>query len=347
MLVNGRHYTAVWMEGATVFMVEQNLLPFDFQIYKAETYHDVCFAITSMLTRGAGCIGAAAAFGMAQAFLAASEKSFLDDVVEARRALEATRPTARDLFTATERVFNAGMISAENALQEAHNIHAEYIEAGKEIGRYGNTLIENCFRIETHCNAGWLGLVDWGSALAPIYAAQRDGKNISVWVDETRPRGQGARLTAWELQQEGIPFEIVPDNAGAHLMSRNLVDIIFVGADRIACNGDAANKIGTFEKAIVAKTLGVPFYVCAPLSTFDLNCRSGNEIPIEERTQNEVLYQSGPDKTGAIHEILVCAPGSKAFNPAFDVTPAEYITGIITEKGIIRPCEEDILSLFR
>jgi S-methyl-5-thioribose-1-phosphate isomerase len=234
------------------------------------------------------------------------------------------------------------MKSVQHAVEEAFLIHSEYIKAGEQIAMHGNKLIHNGFKIETHCNAGWLGLVEWGSALAPIYKAAHFGKNIFVWVDETRPRGQGARLTAWELQQENIPHKIIPDNAGAYLMSRNMVDIIFVGADRIARNGDTTNKIGTLEKAIAAKTYGIPFYVCAPSSTFDLNCPNGRLIPIEERPQDEVLYQTGMDEFGCLHKVLVCAPESEALNPAFDVTPAQYITGIITEKGIIRPCEEDI-----
>ncbi|MDR0363608.1 MAG: S-methyl-5-thioribose-1-phosphate isomerase [Bacteroidales bacterium] len=345
MLVNGKHFTAVWMEDATVYMIEQNLLPFEFKIFEAKTYQEVCFAIKTMITRGAGCVGAAAAFGMAQAFMTAPKDKFTEFTAKARKEIEATRPTAKDLFTATKRVFNAGMISVESAVKESFAIHQAYIEAGRRIGEFGSRLIKNGFKIETHCNAGWLGLVDWGSALAPVYTAFHEKKDIFVWVDETRPRGQGARLTAWELKQENIPHKIVPDNAGAYLMSNNMVDIIFVGADRIAQNGDAANKIGTFEKAIVAKSFGIPFYICAPLSTFDFDCSSGKNIPIEERDQNEVLYQSGVDRSGNIHEVLVCSPGSNAINPAFDVTPAEYITGIITEKGIIKPCEEDILSL--
>ncbi|MCL2041973.1 MAG: S-methyl-5-thioribose-1-phosphate isomerase [Bacteroidales bacterium] len=337
MNVNGKDYTSVWMERTTVYMIDQNLLPFEFRIYKAENYDDVCHAISNMITRGAGSIGAAAAFGMAQAFMQAPRNHSSAFVEQAYQKINATRPTARDLFAATERVFRAGTKSAQHAVEEAFLIHNEYIKAGEKIAEYGNNLIHNGFKIETHCNAGWLGLVEWGSALAPIYKAARSGKEIFVWVDETRPRGQGARLTAWELQQEHIPHKIIPDNAGAHLMSRNMVDIIFVGADRIARNGDVANKIGTLEKAIAAKAYGVPFYVCAPSSTFDLDCPDGNAIPIEERPQDEVLYQTGRDDHGRLHKLLVCSPESEALNPAFDVTPAQYITGIITEKCIVRP----------
>ncbi|MCK4654033.1 MAG: S-methyl-5-thioribose-1-phosphate isomerase, partial [Candidatus Cloacimonetes bacterium] len=189
--------------------------------------------------------------------------------------------------------------------------------------------------ILTHCNAGWLAFTDFGTALSPIYMAHRNEKKIFVYIDETRPRSQGARLTAWELKNEGIPHAIIPDNAAAHLMSQGKIDMVIVGADRIAANGDIANKIGTLEKAICAKEYGIPFYVAAPTSTFDLNCKSGKDITVEERSPNEVLYQTGITDKGKLEKVLVCSPGSNAFNPAFDVTPAKFITGIITEKCII------------
>jgi methylthioribose-1-phosphate isomerase len=180
--------------------------------------------------------------------------------------------------------------------------------------------------------------------LAPIYEAHHRGKKLFVYADETRPRGQGGRLTAWELNQEGVPFAIVPDNAGAWLMSNNMVDIIITGADRVAANGDAANKIGTFEKAIVAKKFGIPFYIAAPTSTFDFDCPEGSKIPIEQRSADEVLWQTGLTKDGRIETVQVCAPGSNALNPAFDVTPAEYITGLITDKGIVNPNKKAIFK---
>ena len=212
---------------------------------------------------------------------------------------------------------------------------------------YGNELIKDGYKIETHCNAGWLALVDYGSALSPIYTAFENGKkNIFVYVDETRPRLQGMRLTAWELQQQGISHAIIPDNAGAFYMSKNEIDIMIVGADRIAANGDTANKIGTLEKAIAAKYYGIPFYVAAPSSTFDLNTKTGNEIIIEERDEDEVLYFYGKNKEGKLENVLLSNPGSKAKNPAFDVTPAGLITGFITEKGIIKPNNEEIEKLF-
>jgi len=346
MKVNGKDFQTIWMEGTSVMMIEQNMLPFTFQIYEAKTYKQTCHAIATMIVRGAGAIGAAAGFAMAQAFQKAPKNNRVKFLLRAKEQIEATRPTARNLFYATERVYAAGQKSVEAAVEEAHEVARKDAADSQAIGNFGNQLIKNGFRIQTHCNAGWLAFVDFGTALSPIYKAHQSGKNIFVWVDETRPRGQGARLTAWELQNERIPHAIVPDTAGAWLMSQSKTDIMIVGADRIAANGDTANKIGTFEKAIVAKTFGVPFYVAAPTSTIDLNCKTGNDIVIEERGDVEVLYQTGTDAKGKIRTIRVAAPGSGAVNPAFDVTPAEYITGIITEKGIIKAEEKEIGKLF-
>ena len=232
---------------------------------------------------------------------------------------------------------------AQDARKEAQAVADEDAENCRLIGEYGKHLIQDGTRVETHCNAGWLAFVDHGSALSPIYAARDAGRQqIHVWVDETRPRSQGARLTAWELEKEGISHAILPDNAGAFYMNEGKVDLLIVGADRIAANGDVANKIGTLEKAIAAHYFGIPFYVAAPTSTIDLNCPSGKDIPIEHRSPNEVLYQTGPshnmsDNNTAIemHTIRVASPNSSAENPAFDVTPAKLVKGIITEKGII------------
>lgn len=341
MRVNGKHYRTVWLKGNTVYLIEQNLLPFEFKILESATYRETCVAIKHMIVRGAGAIGAAAGFAMAQAFLEApaGNRKFIE---KAKREIEATRPTAQNLFFAVERVFN----SADPVL-EANAIADEDAENCKKIGEIGNKLIRDGFHIETHCNAGWLAFVDFGSALAPIYAAHASGKKIFVYVDETRPRSQGARLTAWELKNEKVPFAIIPDNAGAFFMSRGKIDLIITGADRIAGNGDAANKIGTLEKAIAAHEFGIPFYIAAPRLTFDLKCKTGKDIPIEERSENEVLYQTGPTSSGKQETILVASPGSKAYNPAFDVTPAKYITGIITEKGIIQASTKGVKSLFR
>ena len=325
------------MQNSSVFFIEQNLLPFTFKIHQADSYRNCCEAIITMQVRGAGAIGAMAGFAMAQAFLEAPAQGYLEFVDRARQEIDSTRPTARNLFYATELVYRAGLISKEDAVRTAQFIADKDAEDSQKIGEFGNSLIHDGYHIETHCNAGWLAFVDFGTALSPVYAAHLSGKKIFVYADETRPRGQGARLTAWELNQAGIPHTIVPDNAGAWLMSQGKVDMMIVGADRIAANGDVANKIGTFEKAIVAKEFGVPFYVAAPTSTFDMNCSSGEEIIIEERSQEEVLYQDGITVDGRHERILVCSPESSALNPAFDVTPAKYITGIITEKGIVKP----------
>lgn len=346
MHVNGKHYRTVWMEGSTVFMIDQTLLPFQFQIFESVTHNETCFAIKNMIIRGAGAIGSAAAFAMAQAFIEAKLMNDKDHVAKAKEEIEATRPTAHDLFYAVNRVFEAGKESIGYAILEAQKIADENVTAAKRIGEFGNEIIQDGFRIQTHCNAGWLGFVDYGSALSPIYTAKEEGKKLYVYVDETRPRGQGAKLTAWELKNEGIPHVIIPDNAGAYYMSQGEIDMMIVGADRIAANGDVANKIGTLEKAIVAEKYGIPFYVAAPLSTFDINCPNGNEIPIEERDLKEVLLQDGPDISGKMTRIWVCNPGSEALNPAFDITPASLITGIITEKGIIKPDTESVKNLF-
>lgn len=265
----------------------------------------------------------------------------------ARNTIEATRPTARNLFYATEKVYEAGKQSIENAIIEAQHIADKDAHDSVMIGKFGDELILDGFSIETHCNAGWLAFVDYGTALSPIYFAKMSGKKIFVYVDETRPRSQGARLTAWELYNENIPHKIIPDNAGAYLMAQAKIDMMIVGADRIAANGDVANKIGTLEKAIAANYYGIPFYVAAPTSTIDANCNSGEDIPIEERNQDEVLYQEGPNDKDEIHKILVCNPGSDAINPAFDVTPFSLITGIITEKGIIKAEKEAIQKILK
>ncbi len=346
MLVNGKEYRTVWMEGGTVFMIDQNELPFSFRIIQAHQYRDTCQAIRIMTVRGAGAIGAASGFAMAQAFLQAPKKGRDEFIMNARYEIEATRPTARNLFYATERVFNAANGSSEKAVIEAQNVADEDAGDSRKIGKYGNELIKDNYNICTHCNAGWLAFVDYGTALSPVYQAHKSNKNVFVYVNETRPRGQGARLTAWELYQAGIPHMIIPDNATATIMDQGKVDIMIVGADRIAANGDVANKIGTLEKAIIAQHFDVPFYVAAPTSTIDLDCGSGSEIPIEERDEDEVLYQHGIDREGKLHEVLVCSPGSHAYNPAFDITPARLVSGIITERGIVKADKESIALLF-
>lgn len=347
MRVNGHHYRTVWMDGSTVFLINQTLLPFEFSVYKAEKYQDCCYAIDTMIVRGAGAIGATAGFAMAQAFLEADQQDNPEIIKQAKTAITATRPTAQDLFYAVDRVFRAGEKGPDTAVKEADAIAEENVKAAKQIGFFGNALIEDGFGIATHCNAGWLGFVDYGSALAPIYTAKEHGKNIFVYVDETRPRSQGARLTAWELANEEIPHAIIADNATAYFMAKGDINMMIVGADRIAANGDIANKIGTLEKAIVAEKYGIPFYVTAPMSTIDLNTSSGALIPIEQRDPSEVMYMEGPANSGTHSRIMVTNPGSDVLNPAFDVTPANLITGIITEKGLVKAEQKAITQLFQ
>lgn len=346
MKVNNKHYRTIWMENSSVFMIEQNLLPFEFRIFESKSYQETCMAIKTMIVRGAGAIGAAAGFALAQAALASAKKNYVQNIAKAKADIEATRPTARNLFMATERVFLAAQISVKQAVDEAKRIADEDAQTSLAIGKYGSGLIKHGYGIETHCNAGWLAFVDYGTALSPIYQAHKSGKDIFVYVDETRPRNQGAKLTAWELQNEHVPHAIIPDNAAAHLMSKGKIDLVITGADRIAANGDTANKIGTLEKAIAAKYYGIPFYIAAPKATFDINCANGKEIIIEERSQDEVLYQTGKNEHNRQVKIRVASPGSPAINPAFDVTPAALITGIITEKGIIKATKKDIDKLF-
>lgn len=344
--IDAKHYRAIWMEESTVCMVEQNKLPFEFEIHYCKTIDETCDAISTMITRGAGSIGAAGGYAMLQVIYQSNESELIAELQKAKAKIDATRPTAVNLSYATKRVLDAAFVSREFAISEAHAVADECAEHGRLIGVHGNSLIKDGFGIETHCNAGWLALVDYGSALAPIYAAHESGKNIFVYVDETRPRSQGARLTAWELNQAGVPHAIIPDNAGAHYMSSGKINIMITGADRIASNGDTANKIGTLEKAIAAKYYGIPFYIAAPSSTIDLNTASGKDIPIEERSENEVLKYTGALPNGKIEEMQIASPGSGALNPAFDVTPASLISGIITEKGIISANSESIKKLF-
>jgi len=345
MLVNGTHYRTVWLKGSSVMMIDQPLIPHQFKIHECRNHKETAYAISSMIIRGAGAIGAAAGYGIAQAALEAPGDAFSHYIEDAVKTIKNTRPTAQNLFYAVERVYDA-IVSAENpeeagkkAVCEAELIADEDAASCKKIGELGASLIKNEYRILTHCNAGWLAFVDWGSALSPVYTAKRAGKKVFVWVDETRPRCQGARLTAWELKEEEIEYAVIADNASGYFMNKGEVDIVIVGSDRIAANGDVANKIGTYEKAVIANENGIPFYVAAPRSTIDWNCLSGQHIPIEERDENEVLGIIGRDENNQVRRVFITPKGIKARNPAFDVTPSRYITGIITEKGIVKPDE--------
>jgi len=349
MKVQGRDYRTVWLEGSTVKTINQPLIPHKFEIATLPTHRDTAEAIKTMVVRGAGAIGAAAGFGMAQVFMEApvDEPARSKYIASGFETLRNTRPTAQDLFAALDSVRAAGekapaAEAGAAAAAEAQAIADWYVDAARTIGRHGAELIRDGATVLTHCNAGWLAFVDWGSALAPVYFAHRAGKKVSVVADETRPRCQGARLTAWELAQEGVPVKVIADNAAGLLMRRGEIDLVITGADRVAANGDVANKIGTYEKALCAKANSVPFYVAAPASTFDLNCPDGGHIPIEQRSEEEVLYAWGRNDAGQFARVRLAPEGVGACNYAFDVTPAELITGVITEKGIIQPNARDI-----
>jgi len=276
MRVDGRSYRTVWMQDSTVKMINQLLIPHAFEIIDLPTHHDTAHAIKTMIVRGAGAIGAAAAYGMAQVALEAPDSpGFMGFVECGAETLRKTRPTAQDLFYAIDKVLDAirgadGVAKARREAREtAQTMADENVAAGRAIGEHGATLIKDGARILTHCNAGWLAFVDWGSALAPVYMAARQGKHVYVFVDETRPRSQGARLTAWELEGESVEHAIIADNAAGYFMQRGEIDMVIVGTDRIAANGDVANKIGTYEKAVCAAANDIPFYVTAPTSTIE------------------------------------------------------------------------------
>ncbi len=349
MLVDGTHYQSVWLEGGTVKMINQTLLPHRFEIFSCPDHQRTARAITTMIVRGAGAIGSAAAFAVAQAALEAPEKEFQPYLEAAIETIRRTRPTAQTLFYSVDRVARrireaAGPAEARKAaLEEAERVAADDVAACRRIGELGAELIRDGTRVLTHCNAGWLAATDWGTALAPIYTAARQGKRLSVLVDETRPRCQGAHLTAWELQGEGLDYAVIADNAAGWFMRRGEVDLIIVGCDRLAANGDVANKIGTYTKAVLAARHGVPFYVAAQVSTVDRDCPSGEAIPIEERDADEVLTVTGREGN-TVRKVTITPAGARARNPAFDVTPAELITGIITEKGIVRPAQVAALA---
>lgn len=355
MLINNKNYRTVWMQDSSVYLINQLLLPYKFEIYESKNYIETANAIKTMIVRGAPAIGATGAFGIAQAtleFKGNNFENFKEYIVKAEKILKSGRPTANDLFYAIDLVkkkFLSGFNvkdAKKSAVKQANEYADWNVELCKKIGEHGNKLIKNNQNILTHCNAGALACVDYGTALAPIRIAHYNKKNIFVYVNETRPRNQGY-LTAWELAQEKIDHTIIADNAAGFFMKNKKIDFVIVGADRIAMNGDVANKIGTYEKAVLAKENNVPFYVAAPLSTFDINCKTGEDIPIEERNEDEVLYISGIDENKTLRKIRIAPEESTAKNPAFDVTPAKYITGIITEKGVIKPIKEEIEKFMR
>jgi methylthioribose-1-phosphate isomerase len=343
----------------SVLLIEQRLLPHEFKIIATGNFRETARAITDMVVRGAGAIGATAAYGLAQgalAFRGNDLRKFSAHVKAVYQTLKAARPTAVDPVNAmngVRREMASGETVAEQqslALAAAEEFANEDVRHCEAIGRHGAKLIRNGMRILTHCNAGWLAFVDIGSATAPMYAAQAQGKKFHVFCDETRPRLQGATLTAWELAQQEIPHQIIADNAAGHLMQRGEIDLVIVGSDRtLGRTGEVTNKIGTYTKAVLAARHKIPFYVAIPLSTIDWNLKRGFDIPIEERHAHEVLGAWGvistpssalrPPSSARRAYVRVANPTSGARNPGFDVTPAELITGIITPAGIFRPKE--------
>lgn len=362
MLVNGKPYRTVWLqEPEPVWIIDQRHLPFQFIEEPLHTVEDTARAILDMHVRGAGCIGATAGFGMYLATLEATRSNDFDrSLRNSATVLTSTRPTAVNLGWAVSRQLreiNAGRTTEAKidiARNTAQAIADEDADACQNIGRHGLPLIRKIseqksgdpVNILTHCNAGWLAFVDHGSATAPIYAAHDARIPVHVWVDETRPRNQGARLTAWELGRHGVPHTVITDNAGGHLMQHGEVDLVITGTDRTTYTGDVANKIGTYLKALAARDNAVPFYVALPSSTFDWRIRNGmEEIPIEQRDAEEVTHISG-ELEGTEQTVQLVPSGSAVANHAFDVTPSRLITGLITERGICNASENGVLNLF-
>lgn len=346
-----RHFRTVTFDEQSneVRLIEQRLLPHEFKIVAMRDFRATADAIRDMIVRGAGAIGATAAYGLAQGALAFRGRGlglFHRHVETVYQTLKAARPTAVDPVNAMNQVrvaMGPGETVAEQqalALAAAEEFAEHDVRHCEAIGRHGASLIRSGMNVLTHCNAGWLAFVDIGSATAPLYAAQAQGRKFHVFCDETRPRSQGATLTAWELSQQRISHQIIADNAAGHLMQRGKIDLVIVGSDRtLGRTGEVANKIGTYTKAVLAHCHGIPFYVAIPLSTIDWEMKHGFNIPIEERDSGEVLGAWGITRRGQREYVRVASPGSDAFNPGFDVTPAELITGIITPAGIFKPRE--------
>ncbi len=363
MKVDGQDLRTIWLDEdeTVVKIIDQRKLPHELVIVDLKTVDDAITAIKDMYVRGAPLIGVTGAYAVYLATLNAPGSQIDSDYLkqEADR-IKAARPTAVNLSWGVAQVLSAidrqteSAKKIEAARETAGAITEQEVENCRKIGEYGRSLIEQISQqkdghpvnILTHCNAGWLACIEYGTATAPIYAAFDHGLDVHVWVDETRPLNQGTRLTAWELGKHGVKHTIITDNAGGHLMQHGMVDIVIVGTDRTAVSGDVANKIGTYLKALAAWDNNVPFYVALPSSTFDWNITDGiRDIPIEERDPDEIRYVQGVDQSGAT-SVLICPPDSPSANFAFDVTPARYVTGFITERGICKATEEDIRKLF-
>jgi methylthioribose-1-phosphate isomerase len=363
MKVNGKNLRTIWLDSdeKTVKIIDQRWLPHELKIAELRTVDDVIMAISEMYVRGAPLIGVAGAYGVYLAALNAPDQPIKDAyLITACEHLKSARPTAVNLAWAVDTVLGAVLrvnLAAERlntAKNQAAQIAEREVEHCKNIGEHGLSLIEAISRkksglpvnILTHCNAGWLACVEYGTATAPIYAAFDRGIDLHVWVDETRPLNQGNRLTAWELAKHGVKHTIITDNAGGHLMQQRKVDMVIVGSDRTTATGDVANKIGTYLKALAARDNDIPFYVALPSSSFDWNLRDGiKEIPIEERSPDEIRFIEGL-LDAKLARVLICPGKSAVANYAFDVTPAKYVTGLITERGICKATEKDIRRLF-
>ena len=356
MKIEGKSYKTIWFKNNLVKIIDQTKLPHQFIIKDLKTVKDAINAIKRMEVRGAPLIGATAAYGLALSIIEKNDLSFLKKSSE---ELIASRPTAINLKWAVDRMMKK--LSGVNnkdilkiALDEAKAITEEDVKFCKNIGLNGLKLIEDIankkkdtVNILTHCNAGWLATIDWGTATSPIYHAYQKGIKVHVWVDETRPRNQGANLTSYELNEEGISNTVITDNAGGILMQRGQVDICIVGTDRTLSNGDVCNKIGTYLKALSAKDNNVPFYVALPSSTIDWSIKDHKQIPIEERNSEELSHVEGIDENNEIKKVRIYPQKSKSLNLAFDVTPAKLVTGLITEKGICEASEKGLKGLFK
>ena len=356
MKIGGKTYRTIWFENNIVKIIDQTKLPHQFVIKNLKTVKDSINAIKTMEVRGAPLIGATAAYGLVLSILEKNDLSFLKRSSE---ELIQARPTAINLKWAVDRMMKklSGINSNENlkiALDEAKTIVEEDVTFCKNIGLNGLKIIEeisnkkkDTVNILTHCNAGWLATIDWGTATSPIYHAYQKGIKVHVWVDETRPRNQGANLTSYELNEEGIANTVITDNAGGILMQRGQVDMCIVGTDRTLSNGDVCNKIGTYLKALSAKDNNVPFYVALPSSTIDWNIKDHKQIPIEERNSEELSHVEGIDENNEIKKVRIYPQKSKSLNLAFDVTPAKLVTGLITEKGVCEASEKGLKGLFK
>ncbi len=360
MKINNQHYHTIWLkenEETIIQIIDQRFLPHEFVIEDLSTVDQVAFAIKDMHVRGAPLIGVTAAYGMYLASIEANDKDFKKDMLRFATQLNATRPTAVNLAWAVDQqlglIKNDTVTEPKMFLENANRIKKESIDRCKKIGDYGLPLIQDIYdkkqstvNVLTHCNAGWMACIDYGTATAPIYAAHDAGIPVHVWVDETRPRNQGARITAFELKEHGVPHTVITDNAGGHIMQHGEVDLVLVGTDRTTSTGDVCNKIGTYLKALAAEDNGVPFYVGAPSSSIDWSLRDGvKEIPIELRGEEEVKFIQGKHKD-EIKKVLLTPDQSPAANYAFDVTPARLVTGLITELGICEASESGLKELF-